>query len=503
MSGHTLFTPHVTHQGSRPLDSTSTSSKETSVSNVYVPPFLRLRRAGHQVAPSPISSRSRRCPAYLEQNGYKREPPSESCQLPADVKECTGGHHSSLDAEETVDEIDFIDVKMIGSYSWVEGPRPTIVVPGCPRVWREDHKVCKVKRGQELGLMDIADQNAYHCLPHISPWEPIFHAVDDTRDLQQLDIITDRGNLRKLFRLALGDYHRDPNPHKTVWRFDAEVVGSTVVLHRWETRSKRTPFPLDKRGFGVAYHFAKTCPAQHNDVAEEVTATQGLVRYRFGGLNLLVRFDIDAVLPEDTAATSVVEPIPYASRAGSSPTLLVKRCSAPPISHNSLLHIATRAIDSDRPADDSEFTGQLVFSQTPRFLIARHRAGDFSEGFFDRQRLDQPPLLHRVAAFNWVLRRVAGLLRQIVDAVRQRGDLAFICEKGKLSMYTSTIPMVGLSHPAQAILRGKSEPWSPRQSPPGIADSASIIHSVSAEVGCAMPPLSGDSPECFLWKGDR
>ena len=332
-------------------------------------------------------------------------------------------------------------------------------------MWREEQQVGKLKNGRELGLMDIADrahshwavgpgslaENAYHCLPHLSPWEPIFHAVDDAQDLRQLDIITDRGNLRKLFRLALGDYLPKSQSSKRVWRFDAEVVGSTVILHRWETRSKRTPYPLDKNGFGVAYHLAKTSSVESNERTDVVTATQGLVRYRFGGLNLLVRFDIDTVLPEDPAAPGLAPTPLFSSGAIKTSSLVVKRYSCPPISHERLLHIATRCLDGDRPEDDSEFTGQLVFSQTPQFGIARHRAGDFSEGDVTRYRLDKPPLNHRVAAFDWVLRRVAGLLRQIVDAVRQREDLAFVCEKGKLSMYERTLPLVALSTESKTI----------------------------------------------------
>jgi len=71
----------------------------------------------------------------------------------------------------------------------------------------------------------------------MSPLVPLFAAIDDMHpsfDYNQFDFITDRNNLRKLFRWATGS--SDEND----FRIDVDVAGSTCLFTRLEKQNTET-----------------------------------------------------------------------------------------------------------------------------------------------------------------------------------------------------------------------------------------------------------------------
>ncbi|RXK39835.1 hypothetical protein M231_02890 [Tremella mesenterica] len=353
-------------------------------------------------------------------------------------------------------DITFEGVEMVGSYSWIGGEEPTILVPGCPRTWDDNVHVGKVKRDVDLGMTDIADENLAHLLPHLSPVEPIFHAVTPDK-LHDVDIIIDRSNLRKLFHLALSHDNLSLSPPQSRrWRMTAECLGEMVVFHRWETYDRLRPFPLDSHGHNVAYKLARTTTPR--DVDRQLDRCRGLVRYRFAGLVLLVSFDVDAVL--SSVSPSTVHNPSYKSEHQSislsttriQPTSMIPGKSLrvipsgyPEISLESILEIKTRSLMKIIDKDIPDMYTQLVLSQTPTVYLARHVGGDFSGDRVDRLKLCDEPFVGVAAKMQGALRRVGGMLREMVNIVKARKTVGFVWDDQELRGYTMMKRMPELS----------------------------------------------------------
>lgn len=85
-----------------------------------------------------------------------------------------------------------------------------------------------------------------------SPLTPIFVAIDnlDGYDFKGLDFVSDRNNLRKLFRWATGVAGQDD------FRIDIELAGTTCLLTRREAQSSERVSSF--KGFGHEYKKAAT-----------------------------------------------------------------------------------------------------------------------------------------------------------------------------------------------------------------------------------------------------
>lgn len=133
------------------------------------------------------------------------------------------------------------------------------------------------------------DQNAYRW--PTSPLEPALRALftlHPTFDLNPIDLITDRNNLRKLFRFACG------NPQfMHDFKFYIEVINKTVLVTRWEKRTASFVAEGEFRGFGHSFEKEFT---KYTKGLEGSTGHHRMAKYSFGGLNMMVRFSVDAFL---------------------------------------------------------------------------------------------------------------------------------------------------------------------------------------------------------------
>jgi hypothetical protein len=84
-----------------------------------------------------------------------------------------------------------------------------------------------------------------------SPLAPLFAAVDDlgAYDFTGLDFVSDRNNLRKLFRWTQGVSSED-------FRIDVELAGQTCLFTRRDEKDAETITGF--RGFGHEYEKAAT-----------------------------------------------------------------------------------------------------------------------------------------------------------------------------------------------------------------------------------------------------
>jgi len=116
--------------------------------------------------------------------------------------------------------------------------------------------------------------------------EPIFHSLDSPADMYGVELITDRNSLRKIYGL----YTPDAIYGKKAFRIDAQKIGNVVIFSRWEdpeaTRPKAPhPFCFSKSPELVTIE----------QQLEGAVSCHRLVRYEFGGIAMMVRFELDAV----------------------------------------------------------------------------------------------------------------------------------------------------------------------------------------------------------------
>ncbi|KAF8253318.1 hypothetical protein K440DRAFT_679235 [Wilcoxina mikolae CBS 423.85] len=263
------------------------------------------------------------------------------------------------------------ELTAVSSYNWLQRSTPTICVPGSPPLWIP--KPSGTRLNPDTGRVFI-DQNAYR--NPIYPLEPLFRAVYTSNpgfDFSKIDLITDRNNLRKLLNFVTG------NPK--AFRIEVERVGGTTLFTRCEEKTSEHIFPGEFRGFGHQFeeNYTKWPPG-----TEHSTGHHRIVRYKFGGLRCLVRFEVDASLHGFVLNL---------------------------VSQGSIAEIKTRA--AHRQLDMSEVLPQLWFSHTATLVVGYHRGGRFDD-------VKQLQMDHELEDWEGKnirnLERLAQLLNNILDA---------------------------------------------------------------------------------------
>ena len=262
-----------------------------------------------------------------------------------------------------------------------------------------------------------------------------------------MDVVTDRNNLRKLLRVVRLENFES-------FRIDVELVGNTLLLTRWEKDTEE--HIVEFRGFG--HEFEKAFTTQKTiGRAQRSSGHHRIIRYQFGGLEMMVRFETDAHYaqladPSTTSnddideLTSAIKSVRLESN-GPGASLTKKASSSSgatsnlkvvlegeEVSHESLIEIKTRV--KHRRIDMSDVAPQLFFAQVPHLIVAYHVRGVFQTmesknvtangtlDEFERKNTDQ-------------LKKVVDLLETIRSEVGnvkgRRGVL--LCERGSFTLY--------------------------------------------------------------------
>ncbi|KAA8911385.1 geranylgeranyl pyrophosphate synthetase [Sphaerosporella brunnea] len=292
----------------------------------------------------------------------------------------------------------------VASYNWLDRSNPTIVVPGSPALWTP--KPPGTRLNPDAGLVYI-DQNAFRnpdC-----PLEPLFRAVyanDPLFNASEIDLVTDRNNLRKLLQFVTGT----PND----FRIEVERINGTTLFTRCEEKSSDFIRTGEFRGFG--HQFEENYTKQPAST-EGSTGHHRIIRYKFGGLKCLVRLVSGLALQE--AATSAIHTIKRGNMA----------------SQESLAEIKTRA--AHRQLDMSDVLPQLWFSHTPWLIVGYHKGGRFN----DVNKLEMDRELESWERRNVrSLEKLAQLLKIIVDAAKDAsgGKCSVVCQGTRLNILKSS-----------------------------------------------------------------
>jgi hypothetical protein len=274
------------------------------------------------------------------------------------------------------------DVKHLASYNWIEASTPTIAVPGSPARWSALQGTRQVKK--DSGLVYIAQNAARH--PD-SPLEPLFRSLyieQPLFDINSIDVITDRNNIRKLLSFikpTLTKYGLDP------FTIQVDMATQTAIFCRDETATFEVIGPGEFRGFGHEFEKAYTI----NQVRDS-TGHHRIVSYRLGGLSFLVRHETDGfvedwkpvVEKDESTGDNLANILQSLSLSPESDTtdetsvqskLTIKR-EGRVVPRESTLEIKTRVVH--KPLELSEVAPQLWISQTPKLARAYHQRGIFS-----------------------------------------------------------------------------------------------------------------------------
>lgn len=185
---------------------------------------------------------------------------------------------------------------------------------GLPRVWK-GIKTPFFLSSNDKERIEYIDQNRFR-LPKF-PLLPLVAAIDQIKpqfDFSSIDIVTDRNNLQKLMKWI----GKRVSPELDDFRIDIQVIGKTVLFIRYELRNTER----GRRGKTFRKNFDE-CLSQYPPGFECSTSNHRIIRYvrrhflhryintfligprtkkDYGGIQMLVRFKVDAFCPSDGEA---------------------------------------------------------------------------------------------------------------------------------------------------------------------------------------------------------
>ncbi|KAM7215770.1 geranylgeranyl pyrophosphate synthetase [Rhypophila decipiens] len=370
---------------------------------------------------------------YRQTGGYKRVFRKSEDDVPATPSPPFGKLIQKIQTSDLdQDAKDFADcskvghVKLISSYNWLDngGPNSSILIPGKPPRWtpHTSPPVLSEDDGKYF-----RDKNAARFPKH--PMEPAVVACieADPKIPETTDIAACGSTIGNLLRFVRGQ-------DKT-FRMLVEKVNKTVFLTRREN-SPRELIP-DVRGYGHSF------PEAYTTWDDDVTGSashQRIIGYKFGGLDLLVRFEADGYLAPDSKSSphssaksgkreersvegliddlintvsesNITVPLPKSISA-----VEVKRGTLS-VDQKDIFDLKTRGIRSKGIKDHlAEELPRLWVSRIPNFILAFHTKGEFKSADIQikdvRQDVDKWEKDH---AIN--LERLAALLHHIIDIV--------------------------------------------------------------------------------------
>ncbi|KAF2139492.1 uncharacterized protein K452DRAFT_289505 [Aplosporella prunicola CBS 121167] len=332
---------------------------------------------------------------------------------------------------EDIPYSNYLDCKIsnceyVGSYNWLNRSNPTIKVPGRPPVWKPLDKPKTLAEDNGTYFRDLNSAR----FPQY-PIEPAIRALLTTNPTflsADIDVFGCSSTIGNLLRFVRGI--------DKPFRFLVEVVGDTVFFIRRENSPTET-IP-DVRGFG------HTFPENYTEWKVDVSGSethQRLIRYNFGGLQFVVRFEADGYFdnlasPEGTTSTpatpgqkesdgfSLSDALHQSSmshRPSSSNALLSLEQGGTEIPQEAIFDLKTRSIRRKDVDVVSDEIGRLWVSQIPNMILAYHE-----RGFFKKEEIHIHDVRHKVTEWEdqnqKVLGQLAILIRKITHIAKSNGD---------------------------------------------------------------------------------
>ncbi|KIW22050.1 uncharacterized protein PV07_12555 [Cladophialophora immunda] len=273
--------------------------------------------------------------------------------------------------------------ELIASYNWLDNASRTIVVPGAPPKWLPP---ATLQRLREDSGQYYRDPNAarYPRWP-LAPAVQSIYALDLNFPSREIDIFCCASIWGSLLASVRGE--------DRTFRFGMHRIANTVFL----VRKPNHPQELieNVRGYGHTFPEAYTVwPA----IVKGSASHQRIIRYQFGELHCLLRFEGDGYLedqvPEDVkrllnnkptgSGASVDDQLGRMNMAERKGTEhldddLVVRLAGTPVPQRAIFDLKTRSSGSAHTVESENFLSRLWTNQTPNFILARHRRGVFHD----------------------------------------------------------------------------------------------------------------------------
>jgi hypothetical protein len=254
--------------------------------------------------------------------------------------------------------------KLMCSYSWKKTKTPTIYVPGSPAVFIP-YNISKQK-GIRLALdsgRHWVDQHAKRVPKH--QFEPVFQALTVVNPevlFNDVDIVVNRSSLMMLVRFLR-------NQSSQAFHLDLDIVQNTLFLGR---KVKNAMVESTEGSYGRTFenHFTA-----EDAQLQDADGHHRILQYNFGGLNMVVRVETDAYIPntqmlmgcrpddlqESLSANGICHQSPQ-------PTTVIAKGTM--VSHASTIEIKSN--DSSRPLE------QMWFGRTPYCCLGKQKQGFFT-----------------------------------------------------------------------------------------------------------------------------
>jgi hypothetical protein len=284
------------------------------------------------------------------------------------------------------------------------------------------------------------------------PFEVVFRALDSMGTkctFDNIDTLVNRNSLRKLFDFCAGR-------SQDSFRIDLHTIHKTLIMERCERSAREIIHGSANSGYGHNFERAFTKQAVG---LENSTSHHRVLRYDLGGLNLAVRFEVDASyrdyesdLSQEGNGGDVLDQIgeeQLAIRLGSlnlsldcreDARLGTRSVLATPGGHGSAQSTVAELKTSKKST--MSFMPQLWFGRTPYLIRGVHNRGVFEKLVISRVSDDfqswETDVKHQMA-----LRKMAGLISCIRDLLVEADEHAAIMifqkdHPGRLRLFRRT-----------------------------------------------------------------
>ncbi|XWW92786.1 hypothetical protein V2A60_000713 [Cordyceps javanica] len=355
------------------------------------------------------------------------------------------GQFLASDAPRTVSagqSFRITDVETIASFNWLDKVDAHITVPGMPPKWSPLAQPRQLK--QDSGPY-YRDRNAayYPDFPLEASVEAIMKMnsdADKAPSMGPINIVGCASTLGNLLRFARGE--------SSTFRILVEVVGTTVHFIRRE----KSPREIIPDVFGYGHTFPESYTTWDKSVRGSASH-QRILKYHFGGLTLLVRFEGDGYLPHHASASlfkdagrekkvdaasvdDLVASLSVSHKAPSTNGSLTISDGGHAVPSRAVFDLKTRSVH--RKADEDGIIAKemprLWLRQMPTLILAYHEKGVFRD-------INVKDV--RAGVDKWqeenqeILARFAGLLGRIVDFAREHkvSKLEMTCDEGSDILY--------------------------------------------------------------------
>ncbi|KUJ21236.1 uncharacterized protein LY89DRAFT_665681 [Mollisia scopiformis] len=176
------------------------------------------------------------------------------------------------------------ECKFLASYNWIKADVASIYVPGTPARWSPP--------ALPFTIAPDSEQDEHRRLITAPRWAPFFASMlimQPNYPLGEIDLVTDRSSLRRLFEWVCSSSTEDS------WRLDANIVEGTMFLSKWVKSFGRFIGPGHS---GYGFGFEKACLKFEGDVNDS-SSHHRILEYELGGLKCLVQSEADGYVADN------------------------------------------------------------------------------------------------------------------------------------------------------------------------------------------------------------